>query len=31
MLESQEGRHNARTIATLDAVYEDLGIAAPPN
>jgi CubicO group peptidase (beta-lactamase class C family) len=28
MLESQEGRHNARTIGTLDAVYEDLGIAA---
>jgi len=31
MLESQEGRHNARTIATLDALYEDLGIAAAPN
>lgn len=27
MLESQEGRHDARMISTLDAVYSDLGIA----
>ncbi|MGH7779811.1 MAG: serine hydrolase domain-containing protein [Candidatus Binataceae bacterium] len=28
MLESQEGRHDARMISTLDAVYADLGIEA---
>ncbi len=27
MLESQENRHDARTISTLDAVYADLGLA----
>jgi hypothetical protein len=27
MLESQEGRHDARMIASLDALYSDLGIA----
>jgi CubicO group peptidase (beta-lactamase class C family) len=26
MLEAQDARHDARTIATLDAVYKDLGI-----
>lgn len=29
MLESQEGRHDARMISTLDAVYSDLGIERP--
>jgi CubicO group peptidase (beta-lactamase class C family) len=27
MLESQENRHDARMISTLDAVYEDMGLA----